>query len=238
MIDLSTWRCEPARGTLPEEGETLTRFAVKPGDVIMADRGLAHRRGIRHVVGQGGDVVGRMNRVSVPLEERADQGTVFPRLPRLRPRDIGAARDWLVQGRDEPGTRPVRVCAIGKSEEQTRKSQEKLQRTASKKGRILPPETLEAAAYVVVLTTLHQPGAASIRERYRHRWQVELAFKRLKSLLQLGHLQKTDPEGAKAWLQGKLRVATLIAMPIAVGERFSPGGCFLRTAPRTSLPLA
>ena len=238
MIDLSTLRCEQAQVTLPEEGETLTRFAVKPGDVIMADRGLAHRRGIRHVVAQGGDVVVRMNLVSVPLEERADQGTVFPLLPRWRPLDIGEARDWLVQVRDEQGTLPVRVCAIKKSEEQTRKSQEKLRRIASKKGRTLQPETLEAAAYVVVLTTLNEPGAASILELYRHRWQIELAFKRLKSLLQLGHLKKTDPEGAKAWLQGKLLVATLIEMLIAVGERFSPWGYFLRTAPRTSLPLA
>jgi hypothetical protein len=50
--------------TLPDEGETLTRFAVHPGDVLMADRGLAHRCGIRHVVKHGGDVVVRMDLVS------------------------------------------------------------------------------------------------------------------------------------------------------------------------------
>ena len=59
----------------------------------------------------------------------------------------------------------------------------------------------------------------------------ELAFKRLKSLLQLGHLKKTDPQGAKAWLQGKLLIASLIETLIAVGERFSPWGYLL---PRTS----
>jgi IS4 transposase len=31
---------------------------------------------------------------------------------------------------------------------------------------------------------------------YRGRWQVELTFKRLKSLLALGHLKKVDPQGA------------------------------------------
>ena len=69
MIDLSTLRCEQADVTLPNEGETLTRFAVQPGDVLMADRGLAHRRGIRYVKDHGGDVVVRMNLVSVPLED-------------------------------------------------------------------------------------------------------------------------------------------------------------------------
>ena len=74
--------------------------------------------------------------------------------------------------------------------------------------------------------------------QYRYRWQVELAFKRLKSLLHLGHLKKTDPVGAKAWLQGKLFVATLIETLIAVGERFSPWGYFLAEGRPAPLPMA
>jgi hypothetical protein len=65
---------------------------------------------------------------------------------------------------------------------------------------------------------------------------TQLAFKRLKSLLQLGHLKKTDQDGAKAWLQGKLFVATLIETLIAVGERFSPWGYFL--SPKQGAPLS
>jgi IS4 transposase len=69
-----------------------------------------------------------------------------------------------------------------------------------------------------------QPDACAIMEFYRQRWQVELAFKRLKSLLQLGHLKKIDKDGAKAWLQGKLLVACLIETLILTAERFSPWG--------------
>ena len=102
----------------------------------------------------------------------------------------------------------------------------------------MQPETVEAAGYVIVLTTLCEVEPALILELYRYRWQIELAFKRLKSLLQLGHLKKTDPVGAKAWLQGKLFVATLIEMLIAVGERFSPWGYFLPQSRGTVLPVA
>ena len=70
MLDLSTLACEQLLVTLPEEGETLTRFTVQANDVVMADRGLAHRRGIRHVVNHQGDVIVRMNMVSVPLDRR------------------------------------------------------------------------------------------------------------------------------------------------------------------------
>ncbi len=238
MIDLATLRCEQALVTLPSQGETLTRFDVQPNDVLMADRGLAHRRGIRHVVSHGGDVVVRMNLVSVPLEEAKSKGEVFDLLPRLRQMAIGQAQGWQAQMRDAQGVIPVQVCALKKSAEQTRKAQEKLRKEAKKKQHELKPETLEAAGYVIVLTTLIQADAATILELYRYRWQIELAFKRLKSLLQLGHLKKTDQEGAKAWLQGKIFVATLIEMLIAVGERFSPWGYFLREAHGTPLPLA
>jgi hypothetical protein len=236
VIDLTTLACEQVQVTLPDEGETLTRFTVHAGDVLMADRGLAHRRGIRHVVRHGGDVVVRMNLVSVPLEDA--KGREFRLLPQLRKLTIGQARAWPAVIRDEHGTIAVRVCALKKSAEQTRTAQEKLRQIAAKKGRALQPDTLEAAGYVAVLTTLPDVPADLILELYRYRWQIELAFKRLKSLLHLGHLKKTDPVGAKAWLQGKLFVATLIETLIAVGERFSPWGYFLREGRRPAVPMA
>jgi hypothetical protein len=236
VIDLTTLACEQVQVTLPDEGETLTRFTVHAGDVLMADSGLAHRRGIRHVVSHGGDVVVRMNLVSVPLEDA--RGREFRLLPQLRKLTIGQARAWPAVMRDEHGTIAVRVCALKKSAAQTRTAQEKLRQTAARKGRNLQPDTLEAAGYVVVLTTLPDVPADLILELYRYRWQIELAFKRLKSLLHLGHLKKTDPVGARAWLQGKLFVATLIETLIAVGERFSPWGYFLREGRRPAVPMA
>lgn len=236
MIDLSTLACEQLQVTLPDEGETLTRFEVRKNDVLMADRGLAHRRGIRHVVDHGGDVIVRSNMVSVPLED--DNGRPVAMLPKLRRLAVGQARDWPALVRDSRGTIPVRVCALKKSAEQRRKAQDKLREVASRKGRNLQPDTLEAAGYVVVLTTLPDVSAQQVLESYRHRWQIELAFKRLKSLLQLGHLKKTDPAGARAWLQGKLFVATLIETLIAVGERFSPWGYFLPEEQREAVSLA
>ena len=53
----------------------------------------------------------------------------------------------------------------------------------------IQPETLEAADYVLVLTTLPESyPAEEVMELYRARWQIEIAFKRLKSLAELGHL--------------------------------------------------
>jgi len=101
MIDLTTLACEQVDVTLPDEGETLTRFAVRENDVLMADRGLAHRRGIRHVVKHKGDVIVRMNLVNVPLEDT--KGRALEWLPRLRKLAVGKARAWPAVMRDEDG---------------------------------------------------------------------------------------------------------------------------------------
>jgi hypothetical protein len=221
-LDLATLRCDEVHVTGAEEGESLTRFRVRPGELIMADRGFANRRGLRHVLLSGGDVLMRMNLTNVPLEDA--RGKRLNVLARLRTLAREQAGDWPALARDEHGTMPVRVCAYKKSAVRTQGSQDKLRKQAAEHKRALMPQTLEAAAYVIVVTTLMQPGADALMELYRRRWQIELAFKRLKSLLQLGHLRKTDPEGAKAWLQGKVLAACLIEQLILIGEHFSPWG--------------
>lgn len=56
------------------------------------------------------------------------------------------------------------------------------------------------------------------------RWQVELIFKRLKSLLDIGHLPKFDPSSSRAWLYGKLFLALLTEKLARITRAFSPWG--------------
>ena len=221
-LNLRTLSCDEVHVTEATEGESLTRFAIQAGDVIMADRGFANRRGLRHVVQHKADVVLRTSLSNLPLQDHSGQPLVL--LPLLRTLAVGQAADWRAWARDGQGVIEVRVCAYKKTLAQTLAAQADIRGEATKKRREVRPETFEAAGYVIVLTTLMQPSAQAIMEFYRRRWQIELAFKRLKSLLQLGHLKKIDKEGAKAWLQGKLLVACLIETLLLTAERFSPWG--------------
>lgn len=226
-LNLHTLSCDEVHVSEASVGESLVLFDIRAGDVIMADRGFAKRPGLRHVVQRKADVVLRASMSNLPLHDR--RGRPLDLLPRLRKLAIGQAADWPAQVQDEVGAIPVRVCAYKKTAAQTLAAQQAIEQEARKKSRTVQPKTLEVAGYVIVVTTLKTPSAAQIMEFYRRRWQIELAFKRLKSLLQLGHLKKTDKDGARAWLQGKLLVACLIEKLILTAERFSPWGYAARS---------
>jgi hypothetical protein len=219
-INASTLCCDEAHVTDIHQGESLTHFAIEPNDVLMGDRNFASRRGIRYVKAQQGDVIVRMNLTNVPLED--EQGTkveVLSLLRSLKEEEVGIWKVWM---RDEQGTLPLRLCVRKHNAQQGQEAQDRVRKDAKKDKHTLQPQTLEAACYVMVLTTLLGLPAEVMLGLYRWRWQIELAFKRLKSLLGYGHLKKKDEQGAQAWLQGKLLLALLIEKLIATGVLFSP----------------
>jgi hypothetical protein len=234
-LNLHTLSCDEVHVTEADVGESLIHFDIRAGDVIMADRGFAKRPSLRYAVQRKADVVLRASMSNLPLQDR--RGQPLDIFAKLRTLAIGQAADWPARVQDDVGSIPVRVCAYKKTVAQTLAAQKAIEQEARKKGRSVQPQTLEAAGYVIVVTTLTKPTAAAIMEFYRRRWQIELAFKRLKSLLQLGHLKKADKDGAKAWLQGKLLVACLIEKLILTAERFSPWGYVAAHAPDARAPL-
>jgi hypothetical protein len=222
-LEFPSLHCGEVRITGPEVGESFALFQVNPGDLFMGDRGFASRANVAHVVKGGGDVLVRMNLSNLPLHD--EHGERFALLAHLRTLTGGEAKAWPVWVHCEGRWVQARVCAVSKSRQAAERARRKCLKENTRKGRTPKDETLEATAYTWVFTTLdEQVPASEVLELYRGRWQVELVFKRLKSIVGLGHLKKTDPEAARAWIHGKLLVAALIEALIAHGERFSPWG--------------
>jgi hypothetical protein len=222
-IGLPALNCEEVIVTTPREGETLKRFAVHKGEILIGDRGYAHAGGIAHVVAAKADVIIRINLVTLPL-----YGTDAHRWPVLRhvqSLGVGQCGDWPVRIKSDQRWIAGRLCAVRKSVAATRKARARVTRESQRGGHRTQPATLAAAEYVLVFTTLPADCPSStVMELYRGRWQIELAFKRLKSLVQLGHLKKHDEIAARAWLQGKLLVAFLADALLVTAERISPWG--------------
>jgi hypothetical protein len=219
----------------PGSGESFSRLPIQPRDLILGDAGYCSTPGVASVVERGGDVLVRINPGNLPLQSPVGGGS-WNLLSHLRKvHDPGQIGQWKVAlaGTSVEG----RICAVRKSEQAIQRAHRRIEQRASKKQIKTKPETWEYAKYVAVFTTEQASPAELILEWYRVRWQVELLFKRLKSLARLGHLPKYDPQSSRAWLYGKLLVALLTEKLIRVGREISPWG-YLLTGRETAQRMA
>lgn len=229
-VNLADLQCDFFELTdIREGGETFRRVPVVAGDILMGDRVYAAPPGVAHVVKAQGDVLVRLNRQALPLFEgegrRIDLLAFVHGLQGKRPRER-EARVRNPQG----GWITGRLIALRRSAEITRAIQRRLRRRAQRSQETISVESLQFAEYFMLWTTLgYAFSTATVLELYRLRWQIELVFKRMKSILGLGHLPKKDPRSAQAWLEGKLFTGLLIERMVHTAESFSPWGYPLAT---------
>src|SRR5271163_3831889 len=106
---------------------------------------------------------------------------------------------------------PIRLVIWRKPPEVTATTQQRLRQHASRQQSKLDDRSLTAAGFVMLATSLPEAGfpASEILAVYRLRWQIELAFKRLKSLLHIDKLRTKTEAGTRCWLYAHLIVALL-----------------------------
>lgn len=133
---------------------------------------------------------------------------------------------WPVRFAASDREHAARLCAVRKSASAAQLAKERLLKAARKKGKVVQPETLELAEYIFVVATpgLDHLSAAQVLELYRARWQVELGFKRLKSLFDAGSAPNRDPEAVRSWIYAKLLAVLLIERLGEESRLFSPWG--------------
>ena len=121
---------------------------------------------------------------------------------------------------------PARLLVRPLPTELANRARAKLRRNASKKGRTPSQLALRLAGYFCLLTTLPLELANDevVLELYRIRWQIELFFKRCKSLLHLNQLRALDPQLVQAYCLAKLVEVAMIQLLAQEGESFSPWG--------------
>src|SRR5262249_62374036 len=71
--DFTAGRLGQVRGTDRYGGEKLAPFALRPGDIAVADNGYGYRARVAAAVGQRADVVLRITPAPFPLETAAEQ---------------------------------------------------------------------------------------------------------------------------------------------------------------------
>lgn len=228
-ITLPGLRCDFARFTAHTIGERLQNLPLHKSDIVLADRAYGKRAQIAWLMDAGADAVIRLHPPAFPvLEEGEEEETDLPVdwLEKLDTLPAIGPGEWTVRFTSGTKIYSVRVCAIRKSATAAEEARHKIRIEARKKGRVLEDKTLRMADFVVILTTLPSRlmSTARVLELYRCRWQVELAFKRLKSLLAMSAVPKSDEESARSWMQGKLLESLLIERLLEQSRALSPRG--------------
>ena len=192
--------------------ESLNRFGFKPGDIGLIDRGYARPRDLRPVLDAGADLIVRIGWTSLCL--LTPEGAPFDLFATLAKLKRNYAQVAVCVDERAAVPRPplaLRLIIRRKTPEQAQAAQRDLIQQAKKKSKTPDPRSLEAAKYVLLLTSLPAKrfSPKDVLDLYRLRWQIELAFKRLKSLCGLGQLPAKHPDLARTWIYAKLLAALL-----------------------------
>jgi IS4 transposase len=222
--DLASGQVDQLELTDGHGAENLQRLTYAPGDIALADRYYARPRDLRPVRNAGADFIVRAGWNSLRL--LTPDGASFDLFAALAAQ---AEQEGEVQVRIHEGTPTqsepliLRLVIRRKNPEQAQAEQKRLLKDAKKRGKQPDPRSLEAACYILLLTSLPPDVflTADVLALYRFRWQIELAFKRMKSLAGLAGLPAKDPQLAQAWIYARLIVA-LLAEQIAGKAPDSP----------------
>ncbi|CQR86964.1 transposase [Paracoccus aminovorans] len=231
---------DPARGRFSQleisdthGGESLSRHEFEKGDLVLGDRGYARTPGLLHVREMGADFIMRIGwstiRLLTPNGARLDWNAVYAG---MQPGDI-AEHEVLVdhsgRKRELSGASTFRARLIIRrkdvaSSERARKAilfdHRRKQRVAAHPN----PLTVASADFLLLLTSasVEEISADNAIATYRLRWQIELAFKRLKSGLGIDALPARDSQLARSWLAAYLIVGLLIDEAVADSLAFPP----------------
>jgi Transposase DDE domain len=203
--DLATGQVDQVTLTDGRGAENLQRIAYQPGDIVLADRGYAYARHLRPVIDAGAHFIIRMGWNALHLSK--PDGKPFDLFAVLAAQ-TSQEGEVAVSLDDGLAAKPLQLRLVirRKSDEQAEAEKKRLIKQANRKGKKIDPRSLQAAHYILLLTALPTDvfPTTDVLAIYRFRWQIELAFKRMKSLAGLDQLEAKKPELAQAWIFAKL----------------------------------
>ena len=221
-VDLFSLTCNQFQLTEQSTGESLKNFEIKEKDLIIADCAYATITGMEYCLENGGDFILRIRNKAFNLYN-AEREQVFL-TDWLKTLDGGASCAMFYYRDSQKNYKNVRICALPKTEEEIKKEEKRLKKKESKKQIKISDDTKFSHRYMFVATSLPETFTAEdILSIYRLRWQVEMVFKRYKSILGAGSVPVKTKEATEAWINGKMMLALLIEKFIGSVD-FSPSG--------------
>jgi hypothetical protein len=193
-----------------KEGETLDRIPVVKGEIRLADRAYLQPDRMAKVIDAGADVVIRAGWKSARwVDETGNAIDVVAKL-RNATADLVDQPIWIK--RKGGSLLAVRLVAVRKPQQAAVEARRKARREAQRGGHTVSKQTLDAADWVILITSLKPEDftTADVLALYRLRWRIELGFKRLKSLIGLKGPPGTSESSARPHILAHLLTILLL----------------------------
>lgn len=223
-LNLFNLNCDQFLITRQDVGESFVNYKITKNDLLIGDRVYGRTNGMSFILENQGHFITRIKNRAFNIHLNNEKKTLYELVKDIK--KVGELKEFDIQICSNNDKKlSIRLCVIKKSKTQADKAIKKAIYESKKKHGKVNEETIELHKYVILATSLDKNiSAKEVLELYRYRWQVELAFKRLKSIVGLGHLPKKDYQSCKAWLHGKIFVGILAQLIVDEGRRFSPWG--------------
>jgi len=203
-------------------GERLDRTPVAKGDIVIADRGFLHPDPLARILEQSADVIARAGWKGAHWLD--GNGKPFDILAALTAAESTGVLDCPIGiRRKNAAPLSLRLVAFRLPPVKAEEARARARRAGQREGYTVSGGTLAAAGWIILVTSLEASTfpAAEVGELYRARWRIEMAFKRLKSLIGLSAPPSEDPEVAKTWILAHLLMVLLLE-PHTSAPEFSP----------------
>lgn len=208
--------------TQAKEGEKITRFSkIRQSDIIIGDRAYGTLQGIRHVKKQGADYMFRLRAGAFKLYNQHGEDILLAEcLEELKEGETISLNLFYQEGKT---IQPIRICAMRKSKEAQERGLRQIKKSNRQemRGKVSPLQEIYNRFVIVATSLSEEIPVENIMELYRMRWQIELVFKRCKSIFHYDDMPSKNEKSAYAWFYGKLLVAAICEALVNKG-RFSP----------------
>ena len=220
-FDLPSERFSHFELTDQQEGERLDRIPVVKGEIRLGDRAYLQPDRIAVVLAAGADIVVRAGWKSARWLN--DEGKALDLISVLREGTLGLIDQPIQLARKGGAALRLRLVAIKKPPQAAEEARRLARRNAQREGYTLSQAALEAADWVLLVTSLsaEQFGTDDVLTLYRLRWRIELAFKRLKSLVGLTAPPGFRDDSAKPFVLAHLLMILLLE-PLLEEAEVSP----------------
>jgi len=213
-----------------KQGESLNRAGIAPGDIAVADRNYAKTHALRQLDENAAFFVVRAGIRSTRMLDSRDGERLGAAgvLTALGEADEAELKVGMIEAKLKKGSplEPVqaRLVILRATDAVAAHENARIKRSR-RTHKATPTEDTQALAGVVMILT-NLPADAwpiqRIADLYRLRWQIELAFKTLKSTFVMRDVPAKDPKLARSWILANLAAALLAEILSSAIERAVP----------------